>query len=253
MDIFTAIQRNNIERVRELIKSGVDVKVKDIYNRSPLLLAVRYYAIFPIIKELIANGADVNEHDEYFSILIRSISNRSEYVTIHELIVNGADVNYMDAENKTALIHAIIIGNLKIIKELIAHGADVNVQDRIGNTPLIYASHYSTLPIIKELILHGADINVRNNWNHNALNIAEKYDRHENAAYIKFITNMNNISNNKQTVVAFRDIYETMTGESGVHGPSRQILQNIGLVPRGAFFYGGYYNKYQKYLNKIIS
>ena len=56
---------------------------------------------------------------------------------------------------------------------------------------------------------------------------------------------------NKEKVKAFRDGWEQITHQSGIHGPPRQILQNEGLVPRGAFFHGGYYNKLQKYINKL--
>ena len=72
---------------------------------------------------------------------------------IKNLISQGADVNEKDKNNKTLLIFASYNGNKEIIDFLISNGANVNDKDSyaIGYTALMYANIIKNKEIIKLL------------------------------------------------------------------------------------------------------
>merc|ERR1719210_1472798 len=62
--LFTAIEKNDVDNVNTLIKSGVDVKSVDYDMRTPLHVAVSG-GNFEIIEALHKAGADVNAKDNF--------------------------------------------------------------------------------------------------------------------------------------------------------------------------------------------
>ncbi len=105
-DIFSAAKEGNIEEVRRLVESGVDVNVKDNDGRTPLHFAAGLGYI-EVVKYLISKGA---------------------YVNVKE-----------NAHGATPLHLAAEFGQIEVVKYLISKGAEVNVKDNYGNTPLDYA------------------------------------------------------------------------------------------------------------------
>jgi ankyrin repeat protein len=65
MNIFEAIERNNIQKVKELLDLGVDVNSKNQYGRTPLYAACDYEYI-DIVKLLLAHpDIDVTSKTNY--------------------------------------------------------------------------------------------------------------------------------------------------------------------------------------------
>jgi ankyrin repeat protein len=80
MNIFEAVENGDLRKVKnlikELIEKGTDVNVRDIFDKTPLLSAIRYKHL-EIVKYLIEEGADVNA---------RSMSSQT---ALHWAIYNG--------------------------------------------------------------------------------------------------------------------------------------------------------------------
>jgi ankyrin repeat protein len=103
---------------------------------------------------------------------------------VRELIANGADVNAKDHCNSTPLHNAARYGYLEIVRELIANGADVNTKNNYGCTPLHYAAHNGFLETVRELISNGAYVIYDNDGNV-PLDLAIKMGRTEVAKLLE--------------------------------------------------------------------
>ena len=108
ISIHDAVEKGNIEAVKQHIAAGTDVNAKDEDGGTPL-----HYAVFEGHKE------------------------------IAELLIdNDADVNVKD-DNKgfTPFYISIGMGQKEISELLLANGADVNAKWNEGGTPLDNATH----------------------------------------------------------------------------------------------------------------
>lgn len=106
-DMHTAIERNDVAKVRALIERKTNPNLRKDTRASPTFLT---------------QAARLGR-EEIVSLLVQS----------------GADVNGMDGDAMTPLMWASWNGHLKIVMLLIKAGADVNAQDKRGDSVLNYA------------------------------------------------------------------------------------------------------------------
>jgi len=97
-NIWVAAANGDIQRVTELIRSGMSPNSKDSNGYTPLAAASSY------------NHLDL----------------------IEVLISEGADVNIRDNENDTPLY---VAENVEVAQKLLCHGADPFVKNSEGKTP----------------------------------------------------------------------------------------------------------------------
>ena len=109
-----------------------------------------------IVKVLLANGADVDKADGYYTPLYYAIWN-NDNVTVRALIDAGADVNIVPHEKDySPVAYAIWQGHVDNVKTLLEAGADLNVKDQEGLTPFYWAA-FSGYKNILDLILSKRD------------------------------------------------------------------------------------------------
>jgi ankyrin repeat protein len=197
--VFQACKAGQITQVQELIESGVNVNARHIYGiKSTALIYAAKNGHKEICELLIANGANVNDHDEYhFTALmyalgiglyvpldidsedcVSKIENGKLNVEICNLLIaHGANINekicdegssFYQNENGPLLSPLTIAskdGREDICRFLIENGADVNVKDEDQDgfllTPLMLASNNGHEDICRFLIENGADVNVK--------------------------------------------------------------------------------------------
>ncbi|MBP5698802.1 MAG: ankyrin repeat domain-containing protein [Alphaproteobacteria bacterium] len=131
------------------------------------------------VKQLIANGADVNISkddecylDDYATPLLLAIydgtgdyANKDSVEIAKILIESGADVNAVCNTKSGAEVNplSLAIGDIQIMKLLIKAGADVNAKIKRNLEPdmtmLAYALHYADSQAVEELLSNGADYN----------------------------------------------------------------------------------------------
>lgn len=82
---------------------------------------------------------------------------------VKELVADGANVNIQDERGFTPLMWASYYGQTKIVKELIAANADLDKQDEVGGTALLLAvsAGPKNMETIKTLVDAGADISIK--------------------------------------------------------------------------------------------
>ena len=133
--LFKAATEGNIERIKQLIADGADVNAKNRDGTTPLqTAAIRGHKEF--LELLIANGADVNAKNE-------------DGMTPLHCTAVGTSLNYLSREGRYGMDHK------EITELLIAKGADVNAQDEDGETPVDWADRRNQTAIATLLRKHG--------------------------------------------------------------------------------------------------
>jgi hypothetical protein len=107
----TAIEKHNLEKVRELI-DYVDINRKDADGNTPLQLALKHAVV-------------------RFNIVLL-------------LIENGADINTIDKNGRTPLILAVVRRLADVVKKLLEKNADLNIIDKNGKNAVGYAYNIRT-------------------------------------------------------------------------------------------------------------
>ena len=142
-DLFAAIEKNDIQKVRYLLSISTDVNAKDPYaSMTPLMMAA-YDGYTEIARLLIEKGADVNAR-------------------------GGVDMDM------TPLIYAASQDRVDMVKLLLDKGANVDTKTQYGWTPLFFAASRGRVDIAKLLIDKGADVNAKLPTGETALAEAEK-------------------------------------------------------------------------------
>jgi ankyrin repeat protein len=95
---------------------------------------------------------------------------------VKELIHQGADINQRDDNGRTALMFAVINTHYETMKVLLEYGADANAKSNKGGTALMGAANAGDLRIVQALLDKGADLHARlPETNESALTIAASH------------------------------------------------------------------------------
>ena len=176
--LIHAVRYNDIESVRTLIQSGVNVDGWSPPNayRRPLHLAITMGRL-DMVELLIANGANVNAIDNHGETPLHMAA---YYATafnrdiVEFLLENDANVNAVNNNGETPLHNAAYRGHYDIGALLVDRGANVNAIDNNGETPLHNAASRGHLGIAALLLGSGANVSIRNQRGRTARNRATR-------------------------------------------------------------------------------
>lgn len=150
-ELIQAAKEGDIERMAELLGSGVDINVRNRTNMTALGAALLF---------------DQTEAAEF-------------------LISAGADVNIADDSGDTSVHMACCLskGSASMVKILLKAGAYADPLNFSGYTPLYIAASYGKVEATRILAVAGADP-LRKNWNGETpaeklkMKYPKKYDKH---------------------------------------------------------------------------
>jgi ankyrin repeat protein len=169
-DLVRAIGNRDLERVRKMLGSGIDLNVPDEYGVTPLVHAVN----LPVLAmELIRRGADVNERPGNLIAPLNAAAESCQKDLVLFMLQHGAKVNWNGPSGDTPLILASgFCEDGKTVEVLLKAGADPNASDDVGYTPLIFAAEEGNVRATELLIAAGAKLDARNWQRETALDIA---------------------------------------------------------------------------------
>lgn len=99
-----------------------------------------------MMRDLIANGAEVRYIDEKKRTLLHHAAENAHFAALQ--LLRDVDKAAMDENGRTALHFAAKSGSINLARNLIRHKDDVSVRDADRRTPLHYAAKYSNLAML---------------------------------------------------------------------------------------------------------
>ncbi|OOQ59417.1 ankyrin repeat domain-containing protein [Mucilaginibacter pedocola] len=157
MTVHEAVLNRDAAALEALIKNGTDLnELSDQWRRTPLMLACEYPSE-PLVKLLVAGGADVNYRTgsgetAVWCLLEKGISDFGRGMSqdlkdmvkiLRTLISNGLELDAAITNNGDTALNIICQAgyladlNNTLAEELIEAGCDVNKPNRAGKTPLM--------------------------------------------------------------------------------------------------------------------
>jgi ankyrin repeat protein len=234
--LFLAIEHNKLEIIKELLRYGANLEYQNMGGDTALITACVKENL-DIIRELLDHRINPDISNNMGETALIIACQKQSLNIIKELLTHGADPNHSSGISEPPLIIATKKSNLDIVRELLVHNANHNITNYSGENALIIASINNNLNIIKELLNSGMDPNINNYHGENALIIASR-------------NNQINIINELLNHGANRD-YKNRQGETALSVATSKEVRNL-LSPKRFFgLFGGYYSKYQKYINKL--
>ncbi|XP_030077772.1 ankyrin repeat and protein kinase domain-containing protein 1 [Microcaecilia unicolor] len=167
---FTVAQ-GNIEKVKFVLKQGVNVNSQTVSGHTALTLAVQNK--FPeICSILIKHGASVNLPDEDNWSPLHFAAQIGDDRIVRLLLDHQADVDAREHDGWTPLHLASQNGFENVVRVLLTRHSDPNSQENDGKTPLHVASYFNHYNLVKLLISQGAHLDSRQKNGRTPLHIA---------------------------------------------------------------------------------
>lgn len=158
--LLIAAHANNVEMARALIAAGADVNAKDHIEDSPYLYAGAE-GRNEILRMTLEAGADLKSTNRYGGTALIPAAHHGHPETVAILLRTRIDKDHINKLGWTALLEAVILGDggptyARIVQMLVKAGANPNIADRSGVTPLAHARARNLTEIAKILEAAGA-------------------------------------------------------------------------------------------------
>ena len=159
--LVDAAEQHHSQRVRELVRAGVDVNTPTADGATALLWAA-HWDDHELVDLLLRAGADANAAEDHGLRPLAMACENASADMVNTLLAAGADPDAAQTNGVTPLITASGTGNARIVETLLAHGVDVNaVIPSTGQTALMWATAERHFDVMQQLIAAGADPNAK--------------------------------------------------------------------------------------------
>lgn len=159
--LVEAIKQGDVQAVRALIKSGVDVRAPEGDGATALHWAAHRDSI-ELMRLLIDAGAPVRVANDLGVTPLHLAAASGNPSTIKLLLDKRADVNVAAASGVTPLMEAARSGSVDAVRLLLAHGANADAHETArGQTALMWAVSRQHHEIVKVLLENHADVHAR--------------------------------------------------------------------------------------------
>lgn len=156
--LHCSAESGKVESIVDLLKTGLDVNVRDSRGRTPLHCATLSGHVMAMLA-LLERGAIVDAIcDQNYTSLRYAVVWEQPPEVVHTLLDMGANTEIQSNHNVTALHDAAVMGLEEIIVLLLEKGAHVNARHAHGGTALHFASERNRFSIVQLLLDNRADI-----------------------------------------------------------------------------------------------
>lgn len=196
--LHQAVLDGRLHQVRLLVsKHGVNVDVKDVYGRTPLMLTsmVDEETGARMARILINSGASLNLRDNMGRSALSLACLHGREMMVNEILAGDIlNINEQDNDGSTPLHHAATSGNPNIVKLLVEFfvkfGLDVDTRNNLGYTALLLACRNGHFVSAYHLLtIGGASPSLRDGETYlNASEWTQKCTRHSQMSFRRFLT-----------------------------------------------------------------
>ena len=135
-ELFDAVQRRNLERVRLLVEQGTDKnQIGGEFEETALSVAA-YTDNLDVVRFLVEQGADMEKVDKYGWTPLINASSHGHLDVARYLLEQGANRDKANNNGYTSLHFAALGGHLETAKLLMVYGADLNARTSSGKLPV---------------------------------------------------------------------------------------------------------------------
>ena len=234
--LVKAIERQNIEAMQFLIKSGADIYEPLNYNEVPpvgLVFKLTGVDNDEFICKFLELIADITREDCYQNNLLHYACMYNHPNLVQPLIDQGVDVNGRNQFNGTPLFDAVIDNHFECAAILLANGAKVNVNDFDGETPLSCAVSHEDSESVHLLLNHGANVHSLDNEDQTPLFSAARSSQSNMDLLLVNGADINAVDRDGNTVLlkAIEDKFTDNALHLVHHGADINHKNKMGLTP----------------------
>jgi len=161
----------NTKAAKLLLDNGANVNAVEQQRKQTALMWASAQSQGPMVRLLVAHGADVNARALVNPVATAMFSTASPTDWLSNVTVEPR-ATYRAAGGLTPLLYATREGCLECVTALVEGGANVNLQDPEGVTPLMMAVQNMHFNTAAYLIKAGANVDKWDFWGRNALYLA---------------------------------------------------------------------------------
>jgi ankyrin repeat protein len=176
--LLNAAARGNLPKVKELLANGADVNARDTQHNTALLLNAQLsYSGVEVPTLLLEKGADIDAVNDNGESALMLSAGRNSQDEVKLFLTHKANVNFRSKKGERALHLAATGLHSQIVNALLASGAEVDARDADGKTALIRATDFEgAVPddVMQALLDKGAQINAQDDEGNTALILATK-------------------------------------------------------------------------------
>jgi ankyrin repeat protein len=150
--VIRASKENNIRLVKEYVKHGGSLNIKNEKGYTPLILAA-YYGHREMVNLLLKSGARPCEKDHKGNTALMGAIFKGYLTISYDLMNSDCDVDTKNKSDQTALMYASLFGREELVKNLINKGASIHAKDINGNDSVSLAKkqyNHKMVEILKE-------------------------------------------------------------------------------------------------------
>ncbi len=170
MSIHEACGHGNLEAVREMLAADPSLVDADDQHQWRPIFHAALWRHEPVVRLLIAAGADLSAHDGYVMHYAGEVPNNKPIVAL--LVQYGAlDAHVRPGSDLSRqFLAALFLADVPRLRGLLRrHSNLARETDGRGDQPIHHASRNGDTEVVRLLIEHGADVNLANDRGHTVL------------------------------------------------------------------------------------